>query len=131
MTIKEIILKANMVYDGQYVFNPFKCEAENDIIKVDGVLRYKQGLPVEDEGRENFVSKIVFYHKNTEFAEDHGQSTGCYVITLATCSQAYCCGEDSDRYLVIPEEVVAIVIFQKEKKDKKKGGIWYKEEQEK
>ena len=111
-TIKELTLKANTVYDGEYVSNVFNCQSERDINKVNGILKYKIGLPVEDENKENFVTKITYYSKDSNFVKSHKISIGCYVINLAKSSKDYCHNIESSRYLMIMEDVVAIVVHE-------------------
>lgn len=100
MTIKELILKANMVIPGY-------------------PLKFYDGLPIPvtdrtengDVTKDCFVNGIVFHPKNSNFARNRGMMTGCYVVSMARSSKDYCMGDNSKESYMIMEDAVAVVLF--------------------
>lgn len=108
--IKEIVLKANMVVNGDYKARPLSGDKIFELVP-GGPMKYIQGLPILIGEEECFVHEIRFHRKNSDFVKRSGFSTGCYIIRFAAGSNNYCIGKTIDQVLIIMEDVVATVLF--------------------
>ena len=108
--IKELILKANMIYDGKYVGRALSGESET--VEVSGLpMKFVEGLPMVIDGEDRFVHNIGFERKNGDFVIKHGFATGCYIIYFADSSKDLCHNIVSKKYLVIMEDMVAAILY--------------------
>lgn len=108
--IRELVLKANMVVNGEYSSRPLRGEATLELLP-GGPMKYVQGLPILIEEEECFVYDIKFHRKDSDLVKSYGIATGCYIIHFAVGSQNYCTGNKSDRFLMIMEDMVATILF--------------------
>lgn len=111
-TIKELILKANTIHDGR-ASNVFTRQSSKDTNKINCILKYSIGLAVEDNGVNKFVTKITYRSKDSDFVKGHGLSIGCYVINLAESGSYSFHNVESNRYIIIMEDVITLVVHEK------------------
>ena len=111
--IKELVLKASAVHGT--VSNVFTSKNDKDTYDIRCLSRYVLGVIVEDSGVRKCVNKITYRSKDSDFVKSHGLSIGCYVISIDEVGKYNCHNVESDRYIIIMEDVVSIAVHEKVK----------------
>lgn len=116
MTIKELILKDNMVIPGYPVkfYNGLSVLITSRTKCVTKVDKIGDGNVV----KECFVSGIKHYSKNSDFAKNHGLPSGCYVVSITENSKGYCMGNNDDGPTILSKESYMIEEINTMKKQK-------------
>lgn len=105
MTIKELILKDNIIISGY----PLKFYVGLSVPVTNGIENPFSSK--EPATKECFVSGIKYYSKDSDFVKERGLSFGCYVISIAESSEDFCLKNNSKESYMIMEDVVAMILF--------------------